>query len=230
MEFNGLEKLSLVDFDDKLACTLFSSGCNFRCPFCHNGHLVTGKELPIIPWDEIMDYLRKRKGMLDAVTFSGGEPLIHKDIVGRMKEVKSLGYIIKLDTNGYFPGLLKKLVNEGLVDYVAMDIKNSPNKYAETVGLKDFDITPIKESVDFLVNGTVDYEFRTTIMEEFHDEKSIVEMGEFIRGAKREFLQRYNDRDTCLVKGFTTVPKEKALGYKDLLMDLGIPTEIRGYD
>ncbi len=231
MDFSGLEKLSLVDFDDKITCTLFSAGCNMRCPFCHNGPLVVHADRARkIPWTEIRSYLEKRKGMLDAVTISGGEPLLYPDVAARIREIKDLGFLIKLDTNGSFPDRLEALVALGLVDYVAMDIKNSKGKYPMTVGVGDFDVSKVEASVSFLLKGTVDYEFRTTVMEEFHDADDFKDIADWVKGAKRYFIQEYKDREGCIERGFHMVPKEKALEFKALLEAEGIPARLRGYD
>ncbi len=231
MDFSGLEKLSLVDFDDKITCTLFTAGCNFRCPFCHNGELVLHPELsPKLNWDEVYSYLEKRRKMLDAVTISGGEPLIHPDVEEKIAAIKKLGYMIKLDTNGSFPAFIKHLVESGLVDYVAMDIKNSRARYAETIGLKSFDLTPIQESLDYLLGEHVDYELRTTVMEEFHDEESFKDIAAWVKGAKRYFIQGYKDREGCIEHGFHMVEKEKALRFRAILEEAGIKASLRGYD
>lgn len=186
MDFSGWEKMSLVDYDDNLTTTLFTAGCNFRCPFCHNGDLVLHPENgPRIPWEEIKAFLVKRKGMLDAVCITGGEPTMMPDLLDKLREIKALGYKIKLDSNGSRPEILKKAYEEGLVDYFAMDIKNSPEKYGNTIGVKGYPLDKIKESVKFLMESGASYEFRTTIIDEFHTEKDMKEIGEWIKGAKR---------------------------------------------
>lgn len=230
MDFSGWEKLSLVDFDDHITTTLFTSGCNFRCPFCHNGPLVLcPKEQPTIPWAEILAYLKKRQGVLDAVCVSGGEPTLMDDLEDKLRQIKELGYLIKLDSNGSRPDLLKRFVDEKLVDYIAMDIKNSKARYAETIGLKKFDLAPIEQSVSYLLEGHIPYEFRTTMMEEFHDEESFKEIAIWIKGAKRYFLQRYIDADNCIEHGFHEVPLEKAKAFLELCKE-GIPNvALRGY-
>ena len=164
MKFYGIQKMTLLDYPEHVACTLFTGGCNFRCPFCHNALLVT--ELDgncVISEEEVLAFLGKRRGLLDGVCVTGGEPLINHDIGEFLQKVKALGFKVKLDTNGTNPGLLKALVAANLVDYVAMDVKNSPEKYALTVGLETLDMEPVEESIRFLLGGTVDYEFRTTV-------------------------------------------------------------------
>lgn len=210
MKFYGMQKMTLLDYPGYVACTLFTGGCNFRCPFCHNALLVLDlDENYTIPEDEVLAFLKKRQGLLDGVCVTGGEPLINKDIGDFLSKVKELGFKIKLDTNGTNPALLKELVSQKLVDYVAVDIKNSPEKYAETVGLKSFDMSTINETVNFLMNGCVDYEFRTTVTKQFHTEKSMEEAARFIRGAKRYFLQNFVDSGNLIGSGITGQSKEE---------------------
>lgn len=210
MKFYGMQKMTLLDYPGYVACTLFTGGCNFRCPFCHNALLVLDlDENYTIPEEEVLAFLKKRQGLLDGVCVTGGEPLINKDIGDFLSKVKELGFKIKLDTNGTNPALLKELVSQNLVDYVAVDIKNSPEKYAETVGLKSFDMSTINETVNFLMNGSVDYEFRTTVTKQFHTEKSMEEAARFIRGAKRYFLQNFVDSGNLIGSGITGQSKEE---------------------
>lgn len=210
MKFYGMQKMTLLDYPGYVACTLFTGGCNFRCPFCHNALLVLDlDENYTIPEEEVLAFLKKRQGLLDGVCVTGGEPLINKDIGDFLSKVKELGFKIKLDTNGTNPALLKELVSQKLVDYVAVDIKNSPEKYAETVGLKSFDMSTINETVNFLMNGSVDYEFRTTVTKQFHTEKSMEEAARFIRGAKRYFLQNFVDSGNLIGSGITGQSKEE---------------------
>lgn len=210
MKFYGMQKMTLLDYPGYVACTLFTGGCNFRCPFCHNALLVLDlDENYTIPEEEVLAFLKKRQGLLDGVCVTGGEPLINKDIGDFLSKVKELGFKIKLDTNGTNPALLKELVSQNLVDYVAVDIKNSPEKYAETVGLKSFDMSTINETVNFLMKGSVDYEFRTTVTKQFHTEKSMEEAARFIRGAKRYFLQNFVDSGNLIGSGITGQSKEE---------------------
>lgn len=192
MKIHGFQKMTMLDFPGRVACTLFTGGCNFRCPFCHNALLVTEIDATAT-YDEaeIFDYLQKRRGILDGVAITGGEPLLNRDIPDLLRKIKALGYAVKLDTNGAFPDLLKQVVQEKLVDYVAMDIKNSKEKYALTVGLPDFDLRPVEESVAFLLSGAVDFEFRTTVVKELHTEKDIAAIADWIAGAPRYFLQNF---------------------------------------
>lgn len=230
MDFSGWQKLTLVDFDKHMATTLFTAGCDFRCPFCHNRDLVLSpSEAPVIPWDEIVSYLKKRKGILDGVVITGGEPTLMPDLADKLRDIKALGYAIKLDTNGSRPQVLKSLLEAHLVDYVAMDIKNSAEKYAETIGLPKVDMDAIRESISIIMKEAPDYEFRTTIFSELHNEESIRGIGELIHGAKRLFLQRYIDSENCIQGGFHEVEKEKATAFVDLLRNDVEQVSLRGY-
>ena len=194
MIINGFQKLTLLDYPGRVACTIFTAGCNMRCPFCHNASLVTHIDSEnTFSVDEVLDYLKKRQGILEGVCITGGEPLLQPDIKEFIAEIKKLGYSVKLDTNGTFPEKLKELVNEGLVDYVAMDIKNNKAKYKETAGINNLDLSKIEESVDFLINSNIDFEFRTTIVNEFHTVEDIQDIVVWIKGAHKYFLQNFVD-------------------------------------
>jgi pyruvate formate lyase activating enzyme len=230
MDFSGWEKLSLVDYDDNITTTLFMAGCNFRCPFCHNSALVLDPAgSPHIAWDTIMDYLKKRRGVLDAVCVTGGEPTLMPDLEAKLRDIKSLGYKVKLDSNGSHPGILKKVVADGLVDYVAMDIKNCPVKYPMTVGAA-VNMDDVKESVDFLIHGKIPYEFRTTAIDEYHSMKDFELIGQWLEGAKRYYIQRYIDSENCISHGLHMLPKEKALEAKAILDKYVESVNLRGYD
>lgn len=231
MDFSGWEKLSLLDFDDNITTTLFVAGCDFRCPFCHNSSLVLHpNEAPKIPWDEIMDYLRKRKNVVDAVCVTGGEPALMPDLIEKLSDIKSLGYVVKLDTNGSRPEVLRIVVEQGLVDYVAMDIKNSPEKYAMTIGTTAFSMDDIRTSASYLIHGRIPYEFRTTTIAEYHTEKDFDEMGSWLSGANKFFIQRYIDNENCIAHGLHMVSKEKALVFKAILEKYVKQAALRGYD
>ena len=200
MNISGIQKLTLLDYPGKVACTLFTAGCNFRCPFCHNAGLVLPDRLEeaSISEDEVMSFLKKRAGMLDGVAITGGEPLLHTDMPEFLEKIKNLGYKIKLDTNGSNPKLLKEIVNAGLVDRVAMDIKNAPTEYDKTAGCS-VDMEKIEESKDFLLTGTCDYEFRTTVVKGIHTKESIVAAAKWISGAKEYYLQQFKDSGNLIV-------------------------------
>ncbi len=195
----GLQKLTLLDYPGKVACTVFTGGCNFRCPFCHNSSLVLPEQLPQDSGaEEVLRFLKRRVGVLDGVAVTGGEPLIHADIGDFLREVKAMGFLVKLDTNGSFPDRLIALAEEGLVDRVAMDVKNSPALYAATAGLERLDLGAIARSKDFLLRGTVDYEFRTTVVKGLHTAESLTEAARWIAGAKEYYLQQYKDSGAVL--------------------------------
>ena len=195
----GLQTLTLLDYPGKVACTVFTGGCNFRCPFCHNGGIVLnpGAE-PSIPVEKVFDLLKKRRGVLEGVCITGGEPTLWKGLWDFAREIKAMGYSVKLDTNGTNPELMHKLILAGVVDYVAMDVKNCPDKYAETIGVKGFNLQPVKDSVRLLMQGTVGYEFRTTVVKGMHTPQDIVEIGKWIQGADKYFIQPYRDSDLVI--------------------------------
>lgn len=194
MLISGLQKLTLLDYPGKVACTVFTGGCNFRCPFCHNSSLVLPERIVSdITEESVLSFLKKRQGMLEGVAVSGGEPLMQKGIADFLRKVRDMGYSIKLDTNGAFPERLEELLSEGLVDMVAMDIKNSPALYGKTVGLENFDIGRVARSRELLMAGPVDYEFRTTLVKGLHTIYSVREMAEWISGAKKYYLQQYKE-------------------------------------
>lgn len=229
MRINGIEKLSLVDFEGKMACTVFCGGCNFRCPFCHNSALVFDNNADTIDEEEIFAYLRRRKKILDAVVVSGGEPTLDPDLKNFIGKIKELGYLIKLDTNGFRPSVLKDLVNSSLVDYVAMDIKSSLSGYSMATGIDGLDTEKICESVRFLMEDHVDYEFRTTLVYEIHDKSDIEEMALWLKGAKRLFLQHFVDSGDCIADGLSAVPPAKAKEYRDILARTVNVVQLRNY-
>lgn len=234
MKIAGLQKLTLLDYPGKVACTVFLNGCNFRCPFCHNGELLDGEMPALMDDSELLAFLEKRKGVLDAVCISGGEPTLQPGLETLLRQIKDMGYRIKLDTNGYRPQVLKHLAGQGLLDYVAMDIKNSPARYAETAGLASMDLTAIEESIAFLMAGELDYEFRTTMVEGFHDEDSFREIGAWLSTlapgvrAKRFFLQPFTDRETVLLPGLCAPSEEALIRYILCLKSIAEMAEIRG--
>ncbi len=229
MNIQGFQKLTLLDYPGKMACTIFTAGCNLRCPFCHNSRLVINPEKQSEFFEEeIFAFLKKRAGVLDGVAITGGEPLLQNDIEDFIIKVKDLGYSVKLDTNGTFPEKLRYLVEKGLVDYVAMDVKNSPELYAETVGLSGYDISKIKESIAFLLEGKVDYEFRTTVVREFHSVFGMNGLGEMIKGAKRHFLQGFIDSGELIGFGMSAVPLEEMERMKKIMLQYVDECEIRG--
>ncbi len=210
MKIHGFQKTTLLDFPEKVACTVFTGGCNFRCPFCHNAPLVLDPDsAPCFDEDEIISYLIKRRGILDGLCVTGGEPLMNADIGDFLRRVKDVGLAVKVDTNGTFPAHLKSLVSDGLVDYVAMDIKNSPEKYASTAGVLNPKLDKIQESIDFLLSGAVDFEFRTTAAKETHTPADFVKIGEWISGAPRYFIQAYKSSGALVGDELTPMTKEE---------------------
>lgn len=227
MKLGGLQKLTLLDFPGKTACTVFTEGCNFRCPFCHNASLVRGKAT-LFPEEEFFKFLKKRQVLLDGVCITGGEPTLYKELPEFVARIKELGYAVKLDTNGSDPALLKELASKGLVDYVAMDIKNSRQKYLSTCGVtKDF-MPLINESVEFLLRDTVDYEFRTTVVSPFHEESDFYDIGEWIKGTKRYFLQSFSDSGDLLSDGNSGYSKEKLQAFALIVQGFVPNVQIRG--
>lgn len=228
MKFFGLEKLSLVDYDDHTAATVFTGGCNLLCPYCHNGGLVKVEGSAIYSEEEILAYLKKRQGLLDGLAITGGEPTLHKDLPDFIKKVKDLGYEVKLDSNGTNPDMLNYLFNSGLVDYAAMDIKNCLDKYCFTVG-KEIDLAPIKESVSLIMSAAKNYEFRTTIVKQFHTERDIEQIGQWIKDAKKYALQKFTDSGNCLQEGFSAISEEEAGRFLSIIKKYAPNSKLRGY-
>lgn len=230
MKIIGLEKLSLVDYDGHTACTLFTGGCNFRCPFCHNGDLVlTPQNFDAYSDEEIFSYLEKRQGLLDGVVISGGEPTMYADLPNYAKRIKALGYDVKLDTNGTNPEMLERLIEKGYIDYVAVDVKSSRDGYLKTAGLNFFP-EKVAKTVDLLKKNKINYEFRTTLVDELIKEEDIVSMADWLENSEKLFLQKFIEREGCIEKGLHEVPKEVALHYLDIFKKKGINAYLRNYD
>lgn len=209
MKICGIQKVTLLDFPGHVACTIFLGGCNFNCPYCHNSSLIRSNLADeVLTKEELYEYLNRRKGLLDGVAITGGEPLLHNEIVDLIKSIKDLGYKVKLDTNGSFPEKLKHLVDEKLVDYVAMDIKNTLEKYPLTIGCNT-DIAKVKESVNILMNSDIEYEFRTTVVKDYHEIADFHKIGEMIKGAQRYFIQSYKYQDSVRIKTLSAMTKEE---------------------
>lgn len=225
----GLQKLTLLDYPGRVACTVFLAGCDFRCPYCHNAELLTRSVPPAMTGEELTDFLRKRKGLLDGVCVTGGEPTLWGDeLFDLLGKIKAIGYSVKLDTNGGHPDMLKRLAAQGLIDYVAMDVKNSPDRYAQTCGLIKLDLTPIQESVSLLLSGAIPCEFRTTVVDELFDESSFHKIGVWLRGAQRYFLQPFVDRDTVPLAGLHAPTEEKMERYLEIVQESIPNATIRG--
>ena len=220
--------MTLLDYPGKVACIVFTGGCNLRCPFCHNGSLVKKPIANGNIFHEVMEYLRRRKGIMDGVVITGGEPLLQPDLADFIAKVKAMGYLVKLDTNGTNPQMLKNLINDGLIDYVAMDVKNCLRDYGKTVGINNFDTTPIKESVAFLINGNVDFEFRTTVVRELHTIEGIKTLSKEIKGAPRYFLQSFVDSGDLIGENLSGYDREILEEMADAAKETLDIVEIRG--
>jgi pyruvate formate lyase activating enzyme len=229
MQIHGFNKTTLLDYPKHLAATIFLGGCNMRCPFCHNATLVTDpNSQPSISAAEVLSYLEKRRSILEGVCITGGEPTIYPELPDLIKQIKSLGFLVKLDTNGTNPSMLKYLVEEKLIDYVAMDIKNSPEKYALSSGVSDRFLKPISESVAYLLTEPVDYEFRTTIVKELHSEQDMISLGQWLQGAKAYFLQAFRDSDDIIMPGFSSHSKETLEHFVQILKPYITQVSLRG--
>lgn len=228
MDFVGIDKFSLLDYDENVSVVLFAPTCNFRCPFCHNGQSVLNAE-QAIPFNEIIDFLKTRIGLIDAVVVSGGEPTLMNDIAAKIEQIRNLGFKIKLDTNGTNPGVLQELLDKKLLDYIAMDIKNCEEKYPVTCGVKSLSIENIKKSIQITMNSGIDYEFRTTLVAEYHSKDDMAGIGKMIKGAKRLFLQKFVDRDGVIKKGLHHVERVWAESFRTELSNYVDNVELRGY-
>ena len=230
MLIKGLQKLTLLDFPEKMACTLFTFGCNFRCPFCHNASLVLSDRADgtIIEEEDFFRFLRSRRGILEGVCISGGEPTLQPDLPAFIRRIRDLGFAVKLDTNGYRPAVLRALIDGGLVDYVAMDIKNSLSRYPETVGIARFDIAPIEESMDLLMEDRVPFEFRTTLVRGLHTPESIAEIGRRLAGGERFFLQTFEDSGDLIADGLSGFDREETEALLAILCNYVPNAQIRG--
>ncbi len=229
MRIGGLQKLTLLDYPGKVACTVFLSGCNLRCPYCHNPGLVLPEqsEGSEIPEAEVLPFLERRKGKLDGVCITGGEPTLQPELPEFLEKLRRLGYAVKLDTNGTNPDMLEALAQEGLLDYAAMDIKNSPDRYAETCGGVDL-LGPVKRSAALLMAGAVDYEFRTTVCAPLHTPEEMAGIGRWLKGAKRYFLQPFVDSGELVGSGMKPLTKEEIEALRDSVLPDIPSTQIRG--
>lgn len=224
----GLQKLTLLDYPGETAATVFLNGCDFRCPYCHNSHLLSGDCEPLMDEEELFSFLDRRKGLLDAVVVSGGEPCLNRGLKDLICGIKDRGFKVKLDTNGNHPEELKSLIEQGLLDYVAMDIKNSLPKYGLTIGIQDIDTTGIRESVSLLLQGKCDYEFRTTVVKGLHELEDFTLIGKWIEGAKRYFLQQFVQRDSVPDRDLQSPDKEELDTYLREVRKYVPNAELRG--
>ena len=232
MTISGFQKLTLLDFPGKTASIVFTRDCNFRCPFCHNASLVLCRGCEVISEDDVLSYLDKRKKLLDGLSITGGEPLMQEGLADFIRKVRALGYAVKLDTNGTYPDRLKALLDEGLLDYVAMDLKNSEGEYPKTAGISNTAlISRVKESTALLMASGVTYEFRTTLVKGLHTENSLREALEMIRGAERYYLQRFTDSgDLIAPEGLSAFSYDEMRRFLEIAKEV-IPTAaLRGLD
>jgi pyruvate formate lyase activating enzyme len=231
---SGLQKMTLLDYPGKVACTVFLQGCNYRCPFCHNSELLCHDGEEFMTEDAFIAFLEKRVGLLDGVCVSGGEPTLYPGLEEMLRRIKALDFAVKLDTNGSRPDVLKTLVGKGLVDHVAMDVKNGPRQYGETTGVPGVALERIEESLRFLLSDAVSYELRTTVVEPLHDETSILEMGQWLQSLVPEkkprvlYLQKFVDRDTVIFSGLSAPTEEKIARFQEVLTPFVESVRIRG--
>ena len=229
MDFVAINKLSLLDYPNKVSCILFTRGCNFRCPFCHNGLTLLENSEDYVPFDEILAFLKKRIGILDGVVISGGEPTLMPDLEDKIRAIKELGYEVKLDTNGTNPDILKHLIDEKLIDYVAMDVKGSLAKYKDIAGAPNLNLDRVLKSIELLKSNVVDYEFRTTIIDEYHNEVDMISMGRLLKGAKRLYLQKFQISDGVINKNLHPVDEDSINKFVDILEEYIDEVGLRGY-
>ena len=230
MQIHGLNKTTLLDYPGIVASTVFTGSCNFRCPYCQNADLVLDPmSQPLISEEEVLSHVKKRKGIIKGVCITGGEPTLQKDLRDFIVKLKELDVQVKLDTNGYRPNVTRELIEEGLIDYVAMDIKSSPEGYSDVAGIK-IDTSIIKESVDLIMTSGIDYEFRTTVIREFHNEETLKAIGEFIRGAKKYFLQGYIDSERVIERRFSSYSREELEKLVKIVSPYVQFVDIRGVD
>lgn len=227
----GLQKLAMVDYPGKLAATVFTGGCNLRCPFCHNALLVTRlDETPELGEEAVLSFLATRTKLLDGVVLSGGEPLLQPDAADFLRKIRQMGFSVKLDTNGFFPDRLSAILEEGLVDYVAMDIKNAPEKYPITCGIPGLDTAPVTESVKLLRQSGVDFEFRTTLVREFHTPEDLLAIGRWLEGSPRYFLQAFVDSGNLVGCGCSPFTPQEMRDFTLLLRPFFGEVNLRGID
>lgn len=231
MNVYGLYKMTLLDYPEHLACTIFTGACNFRCPFCHNASLVTHiNPSTLIPDEDIFTFLSSRVGILEGVCITGGEPTLQPDLLQFIQKVKNLGFKIKLDTNGSNPELLTQLLNQNLLDYVAMDIKNSPTNYEKTIGLQTYDLSNIKASIALLMKSSIDYEFRTTVVKELHTLKDFLEIADWISNCAHYYLQGFEDSKDLIGEGYTGYAVEELQAFASKLKEKIPNVAIRGIE
>ena len=231
MQICGFNKTTLLDFPGRVAATIFTGCCNFRCPFCQNGDLVLHPgQLPLFNEEEVLRLLQKRKGILTGVCVTGGEPTLQPDLAVFLKKIKEMGYLVKLDTNGYLPQVLEGLAGEGLLDYVAMDVKSSPGHYAAVAGLPGLQMERIFRSVSFLQSSGLPFEFRTTVVKGLHSAEDFLSIGQWLQGPYPYFLQSYQESDGVISPIFESFSRQELEGFRALLLPRIPNTSLRGVD
>lgn len=234
MKIVGIQKLTLLDYPGRVACTVFLNGCNFKCPYCHNAQLLDQDAEQIMSVESLLLFLKKRQGILDGVCITGGEPTIHPQLPSLVRAVRELGFSVKLDTNGSRPEILGQLLKEGLVDYVAMDLKNGPEDYGQTVGIQNVDLTKIRESICLLLNSGIRFELRTTVVKPLHSGECLTSMANWLlevtngRGVPRLFVQSFVDRETVPVGGLSAPSREELEQFRQILCSCADSVELRG--
>lgn len=235
MYIAGMQKLSLVDYPEKVACTLFTGGCNLRCPFCHNSELLEGL-MPSVDVREVLEYLDARKGILDAVVVSGGEPCMQPDLLEFLQSLKQKNLLVKLDTNGCYPAVLQQALGRGLVDYVAMDLKSDPAGYGTASGCATVPLKAITESVELLLSNVIPFELRTTVVVPLHTEQNFIGMAEYLsqiihkyrKKIPNYYLQSFKDRDTVPFAGFSAPDKTQLEAYGRIMQKVASHVGLRG--
>jgi pyruvate formate lyase activating enzyme len=230
MNIYGLAKTTLLDYPGHMAATIFIGGCNFLCPFCHNRSLVFLDTISPLDQEDVISFLKKRQHLLEGVCITGGEPTLYKELPNFIEEIKNLGYKVKLDTNGTNPFMLKELLEENIIDYIAMDIKSNPDNYPTLIGNKSVDLDKIKDSIQIIMGSSIDYEFRTTLVKELHTEKDILEIGKWIQGAKSYYLQNFKPSNDQIQPGFSSHSKETLEHFVDILRPYVTHIALRGIE
>lgn len=230
MNISGLQKTTLLDYPNHVAATIFLSGCNMRCPFCHNMNLVMSDSCESYTPEDILSFLSKRKGILDGVCITGGEPTLYPDLPDFIRSIKSLNLAVKLDTNGTNPNMLSSLMEEGLIDYVAMDIKSSPDTYGTVCGVSDISLDNIYASVGILLSSNISYEFRTTVVAEYHTASVMHDIGRMLKGADKYYLQSFTDSEYVPNHNLSPVSSDTLISYQTILSDYINQVYIRGVD
>lgn len=231
MQIRGLSKTTLLDYPGHVAATIFTGGCNFMCPFCHNGDLVLNPQVyPLLSDDDIFSFLEKRKQILTGICITGGEPTLQRDLPEFIKKVKGMGYLVKLDTNGYEPDILVNLGNKQLLDYIAMDIKSCKEKYSLSCGVKNIDIARIENSVTYLKSCGIPYEFRTTTVKGIHDEQDFIGIGQWLCGNSNYYIQNYKESDAVIEKRFEGFRMSELRNYQNTVKQYLPNTKLRGVE